>query len=74
MCSATGSAVRIVSTRRASSSIVVANVVTASRAPVSPQPAIYGIDSPPTSSPTLAAATNVAASTITSARSRPYQV
>jgi hypothetical protein len=49
--------VRAVSTLRASSSIVVANAVTASRAPSSPHPATYAIDSPLTSNPTLAAAT-----------------
>lgn len=36
------------------------------------QPATYGIDSPLTSNPTLDAASQVAVSTITSARSRPY--
>ena len=39
--------------RRASLSIVSANSVTASSAPCSPQPAIYGIVSPSTARPTL---------------------
>jgi len=44
------------STWRASSSTLVAELVTASSAPSSPHPATYAIDSPLTSRPTLAAA------------------